>query len=596
MFTLLKNLFKKLRKKEDIPFELHSWRIVLLWSLFFFLFVVLVVRLTYVMVFNSEYLISKGNDRVMRTYKGQLERGDIKDRNGKDLAISIPVKSISVNRVDFHKNKGLEQTEVLKEVARVLEMQYEDLLKRIGSEEQKGIVFLARQIDKVSADFIKNLKIPGFIISDELRRFYPTGEINAHLIGKTNIDGVGAYGIEKIYDEEMRSTPARKRIIKDKQGHIIKDLGLVSDGKPAKDIVLSIDERIQEQAYKALKYTREINQATSASLVLIDAKTGEILALANSPSYNPNRRDKIPFYITRNRVVTDLYEPGSTTKPLIALGALKRKYVNWSEVFDTKPFLVNGKNISDSHYMAKGNLFDIIKYSSNTGMAHIALRMQPKEIIDTLESFGYGKRTNLSLVGENPGRLPKGRKVWSKIEQATVGYGYGFMVNPLQIAQAYTILANHGVKKPLSILKVEEEPKGELVADPKDVDRMLQALEAVVEGGGTGAKAMVTGYRIGGKTGTSKVAVAGKYGKDYVGTFAGIAPMSNPRFVMVVIVNEPHAGVFYGGVVAVPVFSEVMQTTLQLYNIPPDDIDENNKVRTLEDKRARIRAQMNKKN
>ncbi|MEE1339158.1 MAG: penicillin-binding transpeptidase domain-containing protein [Succinivibrionaceae bacterium] len=548
------------------------------------------------MVFNSEYLISKGNDRVMRTYKGQLERGDIKDRNGKDLAISIPVKSISVNRVDFHKNKGLEQTEVLKEVARVLEMQYEDLLKRIGSEEQKGIVFLARQIDKVSADFIKNLKIPGFIISDELRRFYPTGEINAHLIGKTNIDGVGAYGIEKIYDEEMRSTPARKRIIKDKQGHIIKDLGLVSDGKPAKDIVLSIDERIQEQAYKALKYTREINQATSASLVLIDAKTGEILALANSPSYNPNRRDKIPFYITRNRVVTDLYEPGSTTKPLIALGALKRKYVNWSEVFDTKPFLVNGKNISDSHYMAKGNLFDIIKYSSNTGMVHIALRMQPKEIIDTLESFGYGKRTNLSLVGENPGRLPKGRKVWSKIEQATVGYGYGFMVNPLQIAQAYTILANHGVKKPLSILKVEEEPKGELVADPKDVDRMLQALEAVVEGGGTGAKAMVTGYRIGGKTGTSKVAVAGKYGKDYVGTFAGIAPMSNPRFVMVVIVNEPHAGVFYGGEVAVPVFSEVMQTTLQLYNIPPDDIDENNKVRTLEDKRARIRAQMNKKN
>jgi cell division protein FtsI (penicillin-binding protein 3) len=588
---------KKNKKTKENPFTVRTWRIFVLWFFFVVLFLVLVARLIYVMILDSNWLISQGNDRVMRTKQETQERGIIKDRNGTDLAISVPVKAVSVNRKEFHQGNGLSREQNLREVANALEIDYDYLLKRLGTPEKKSSVYLARQISAPAAQFVASLKLPGFIISDELRRFYPTGEVNAHLIGRTNIDGNGVEGLEKLFNEQLLSKPGKSRVIRDRKGNVVELLGVVKEGKKADDIVLSIDERIQQVAYRSLKYAREINQATSASLVLLDAKTGEILALANSPSYNPNNMGSYNSYKARNRVVTDLYEPGSTTKPLIALGALERKYIFWNEIFDTRTFLVNGKAVVDSHPMKSADLFDIIKYSSNTGSAKIALKMQPQEIMDILQNFGYGSKTNLNLVGERAGQLPLKRQRWSKLEQATVGFGYGFMVTPLQIAQAYSIIANLGVKKPLSILRVNKEPEGVRVAQEKDVKKMLSALEAVVEGGGTGTRAMVSGYRIGGKTGTAKVVVAGKYGKDYVGTFAGIAPMSNPRFVLVVIINEPHAGKIYGGEIAGPVFSEVMSKTLQVYNIPPDDIDPvDHHIRTSEEKRKELRAKKYRQN
>ena len=291
--------------------------------------------------------------------------------------------------------------------------------------------------------------------------------------------------------------------------------------------------------------------------------------MVNTPSYNPNNRGQYQGFRARNRTVTDTYEPGSTVKPLVAVSALEHGITNWSEIFDTRPFNIGGKRVTDSHRMAQGGLGDILKYSSNIGMAHIALRMPPQQILDTLSQFGLGTDSGTGLMGESSGMLPVRRR-WSDIERATLGFGYGLRVTPLQLASAYATLANKGIRKPISILKVSEPPQGEQVVSRKDAEAVMLQLESVVEHGGTGTKAEVPGYRVAGKTGTAKVAIAGGYGKDYVGAFAGFAPVSNPRFAMVVIINEPHGSAYYGGMVAGPTFAEVMSGALQLYNVPPD--------------------------
>ncbi len=582
---LLQRLKDKKISEKEASFDLSSGRVITLWLGFLLLAVALVLRLLWIMVFFSDDLISRGNDRILRTVTGHMERGIIYDRNGEKLAISVPVKAVSIHCKEFHDSGSYDNTEMVKNLAQVLNIDYQELMNKVKVPKNR-YVFIARQVPEGLASYIKSLKLGGVYISNELRRFYPTGEIDAHILGMTNIDGQGTEGLEKQYNDLLLSTPEKRQQRKDARGNVIENLGVVKEGKAANDLVLSIDERLQNLAYKSLKYASEINMATSASLVLIDVKTGEILAMANTPSYNPNNRDSYVSYRARNRAVTDTYEPGSTTKPLVAVAALSHKAVNWREVFDCRPFSVQGKMITDSHRMASGNLFDILKYSSNIGMAKIAFRMNPNDIVKSLEKFGYGHRTNLELMGENPGKLPH-RNRWSKIEHASIGYGYGITVTPLQVAQAYSILANRGVKIPLSILKVDKVPEGVRVADEKDVNEILRSLEAVVEGG-TGTQAMIAGYRVGGKTGTAKVAIAGGYGKDYVGTFAGIAPMSNPRFAMVVIINEPHAGKFYGGVVAGPVFAEVMERALELYNIPPDDVNEDGSLKTPAQKKRAI--------
>ncbi|MGN1394724.1 MAG: peptidoglycan D,D-transpeptidase FtsI family protein [Succinivibrionaceae bacterium] len=548
------------------------------------------------MIVDADNLISKGNDRIQRTVSGFLDRGIIYDRNGQELAISVPVSGIYVDCKELHNSGNYERDDALRLLAKYVDMEYFALKSKLNNPKKRS-VYIARQVSENVVDKVKSLKLSGIYFTQDLRRFYPTAEVNAHIIGLTNIDGNGIEGIEKQYNNFLLSSPEKRKQRKDRFGNVIENLGVIQEGKRANDIVLSIDQRLQDYAYKALKYATDINQATSGSLVLIDVKTGEILSMVNTPSYNPNNRSAYQSFKARNRCVTDTYEPGSTTKPLIAIGALNRKITNWREVFDTKPFIVRRKIISDSHYMASGDLFDILKYSSNTGMARIALRMTPRDLLDTLSSFGYGQSTDVHFIGENPGRLPKSRNKWSDIEKATLGFGYGLMVTPLQIAQAYTILANKGLKIPLSLEKVDinEIPKGKRVAPENDVKNVLKALEAVVEDGGTGGQAMITGYRVGGKTGTAKVAIAGGYGNDYVGAFAGMAPMSDPRFVLVVIINEPHAGKYYGGVVAGPVFSKVMDRALQLYNVAPDDLNSDGTLKTIEQKKKEIYLRMKNK-
>ncbi len=557
---------RKTNKKTEFSFP--QWRFVTVLGLILFGFFGLVCRTAWIQVIQPDRLRLEGDLRSLRTTEDATGRGMVTDRNGEQLAVSVPVQAVWADPKTVHESGALDNSKAWRALAEVLGLDIKELTSRIA-DPKKRFIYLQRQITPAVAEYVAKLKLPGVYLRRESRRYYPTGEISAHIVGMTNIDGRGIEGVERSFNEWLTSVPSERKVRKDRQGRIIENIGIVKEGKKANDLVLSIDQRLQSLAYRSLKYATEVNKATSGSLVLLDVVSGEVLAMVNTPSYNPNNRGQYQGFRARNRTVTDTYEPGSTVKPLVAVSALEHGVVNWKEIFDTRPFNIGGKRVTDSHRMAQGALGDILKYSSNIGMAHIALRMPPQQILDTLTQFGFGSESGTGLMGESSGLLPVRRR-WSDIERATLGFGYGLRVTPLQLASAYATLANKGVRKPISILKVNEPPVGEQVVSRKDAEAVMLQLESVVEHGGTGTKAEVPGYRVAGKTGTAKVAIAGGYGKDYVGTFAGFAPVSNPRFVMVVIINEPKNGVYYGGSVAGPAFAEVMAGALQFYNVPPD--------------------------
>jgi cell division protein FtsI (penicillin-binding protein 3) len=557
---------RKNNKKPDTG--LARWRFMVLMGFIFAGFTGLVARTAWIQVIQPDRLRQEGDMRSLRTTADPSDRGMVTDRNGEQLAVSVPVQAVWADPKEIHAADGLKNTEAWMALADVLGLDMRKLTASIADPKRR-FVYLQRQITPAVAEYIAKLKLPGVHLRRETRRYYPTGEISAHLVGNTNIDGSGIEGVERAFNEWLSSTPSEYKIRKDRQGRVIENIGMVKEGKKAGDLVLSIDQRLQSVAYRSLKYATEVNKATSGSLVLMDVVSGEVLAMVNTPSYNPNNREQYESFRARNRAVTDTYEPGSTVKPIVAMSALEHGVMNWKEIMDTRPFSIGGKVVTDSHKMGSAGLYDILKYSSNIGMAHIALRMQPQWITSKLEEFGLGQDSGTGLTGESSGMIPM-RSRWSNIELATLGFGYGLRVTPLQLTAAYAALANKGVRKPVSILKVTQPPKGEVVIAPEIAEQVIHALESVVEEGGTGGKAAVPGYRVAGKTGTAKVATAGGYGKDYVGTFVGFAPVSNPRFVMAVIINEPKGGAYYGGSVAGPTFAEVMSSALQLYNVPPD--------------------------
>jgi len=556
------------RKAKNPDHSLPQWRFLTVIAFILLGFAGLVVRTGWIQIVDPDRLRLEGDLRSLRTTADESGRGMVTDRNGEQLAVSVPVQAVWADPKAVHESGSLDNTRAWQALAEVLGIDVKELTSRIA-DPRRRFVYLQRQITPAVAEYVSKLKLGGVYLRRESRRYYPAGEISAHIVGMTNIDGSGIEGVERSFNEWLSSVPAERKVRKDRQGRVIENIGIVKEGKKANNLVLSIDQRLQSLAYSSLKYATEVNKATSGSLVLLDVTTGEVLAMVNTPSYNPNNRGQYQGFRARNRTVTDTYEPGSTLKPLVAVSALEHGITNWSEVFDTRPFNIGGKRVTDSHRMAQGNLGDILKFSSNIGMAHIALRMPPQQIVDTLTQFGLGVDSGTGLMGESSGMLPVRRR-WSEIERATLGFGYGLRITPLQLASAYATLANKGIRKPISILKVNEAPQGEQVVSRKDAEAVMLQLESVVEHGGTGTKAEVPGYRVAGKTGTAKVAIAGGYGKDYVGTFAGFAPVSNPRFAMVVIINEPQAGAYYGGMVAGPTFAEVMSGALQLYNVPPD--------------------------
>ena len=456
----------------------------------------------------------------------------------------------------------------IEKVSAILEIKKDVLIKKIENR-TKRYALLKNYLDPEKAKALKAISKKGFILEDTYLRRYPTGEANASLVGIINGDGVGVYGVEQSFNSYLTSTKTTNLARKDIYNHIFENIATVKQGTAGGNLILSIDNRLQNYAYQSLKKVVEENEADSGSAVLIDVISGEVLAMVNAPSFDPNNRKTFDSSNAKNRAVTDIFEPGSTMKPIVALSALEAKTTNWSEVFDTRPFIVDGKMVRDSHAVTQGTILDIIKYSSNTGMAHISMRTGPQKILSTLQDFGFGAKTQSGLVGESSGKLNEHRAFWSEIDKATLGFGYGIAVTNLQLSSAYATLANGGLKVPVSILRLSKLPTPTLVASPKQVALMKQALETVVSDG-TGGKAAIDRYRVAGKTGTAKIASVGGYGKYYMSTFAGFAPISKPRFALVVNVNAPKAGKFYGGVVSGPVFREVMSRALQLYNIKPD--------------------------
>lgn len=548
--------------------QLSMTRIVIVWFFLIATTAVIVSRLLWIQVLHPEKLIAEGNMRVLRSYHYEPPRGLITDRNGRILAISIPVKTVIADPKRLAEEGFYNDPKNIEKVSAVLEIKKDVLVKKIENR-TKRYALLKNYLDPEKAKALKAISKKGFILEDTYLRRYPTGEANASLVGIINGDGVGVYGVEQSFNSYLTSTKTTNLARKDIYNHIFENIATVKQGTAGGNLILSIDNRLQNYAYQSLKKVVEENEADSGSAVLIDVISGEVLAMVNAPSFDPNNRKTFDSSNAKNRAVTDIFEPGSTMKPIVALSALEAKTTNWSEVFDTRPFIVDGKMVRDSHAMTQGTILDIIKYSSNTGMAHISMRTGPQKILSTLQDFGFGTKTQSGLVGESSGKLNEHRAFWSEIDKATLGFGYGIAVTNLQLSSAYATLANGGLKVPVSILRLSKLPTPTLVASPKQVALMKQALETVVSDG-TGGKAAIDRYRVAGKTGTAKIASVGGYGKYYMSTFAGFAPLSKPRFALVVNVNAPKAGKFYGGVVSGPVFREVMSRALQLYNIKPD--------------------------
>ena len=548
--------------------QLSMTRIVIVWFFLIATTAVIVSRLLWIQVLHPEKLIAEGNMRVLRSYHYEPPRGLITDRNGRILAISIPVKTVIADPKRLAEEGFYNDPKNIEKVSAILEIKKDVLVKKIENR-TKRYALLKNYLDPEKAKALKAISKKGFILEDTYLRRYPTGEANASLVGIINGDGVGVYGVEQSFNSYLTSTKTTNLARKDIYNHIFENIATVKQGTAGGNLILSIDNRLQNYAYQSLKKVVEENEADSGSAVLIDVISGEVLAMVNAPSFDPNNRKTFDSSNAKNRAVTDIFEPGSTMKPIVALSALEAKTTNWSEVFDTRPFIVDGKMVRDSHAMTQGTILDIIKYSSNTGMAHISMRTGPQKILSTLQDFGFGTKTQSGLVGESSGKLNEHRAFWSEIDKATLGFGYGIAVTNLQLSSAYATLANGGLKVPVSILRLSKLPTPTLVASPKQVALMKQALETVGSDG-TGGKAANDRYRVAGKTGTAKIASVGGYGKYYMSTFAGFAPLSKPRFALVVNVNAPKAGKFYGGVVSGPVFREVMSRALQLYNIKPD--------------------------
>ncbi len=549
-----------------------AWRFYLVLAVIALVYSGLVARTAYIQVIEPDMLKEQGDMRSLRTAASKVHRGSIVDRNGHELAISVPVETVWADPKVIMENNALAMVEHWQALADVLDTDVNKIKTRVTQDPSKRFVYVQRQVSPAMASYIKKLKIPGIYLRKESKRFYPAGEISAHIVGFTNVDDKGIEGVERVYDELLTGENGQKRYRKDAKGHRIEVIEDV-ESKPPQDLTLSIDQRIQTIAYQELKGAVKAFKATSGSVIVTNAHTGEILAMVNSPSFNPNNRTNTAIHRFRNRAITDFYEPGSTLKPLTALTALEFGSVQPDTVIDTSPgwMRLGGSRVSDPVNRGELSITDILVHSSNMGTTKLALSVPKEYLLDKFFDAGFGEDTGTGLVGESPGIMHE-RVRWSPFELATLSWGHGVAATPLQLARFYSALANGGVKKPLTILKQQGQSistlNDERIFSKHNTAAILPMLEAVVNEHTPQAK--VEGYRVGGKTGTAIKAIAGGYGNDYVGLFAGIAPISKPELVVVVVINEPGGDLYHGAEVAAPVFSRVMQGALRMLNIAPD--------------------------
>ena len=553
-------------KPEVRQIKLSAWRSRLLFGFLALGLIGLAGRAAYLQGMNHDFLQEKGESRYSRIVEMNADRGMITDRNGHILAISSPVASVYADPkvIDI-------KPEQLKQLAGLLEMDSTEINARI-SRENSRFVYLKRQVVPDIAEKIMKLKIKGIYFASESKRYYPESEFAAHVLGFTDINDEGQEGVERGWQDKLAGELGRRRVLKDNKGQIIEDVENIRPPKPGEDLVLSIDRRIQYRAHAELKEAVLANNAKAGSIVVLDAQTGEILALTNLPAYNPNRRSSITNERLRNRALIDTFEPGSTLKPFTVAIAMEIGKVNANTVLQTAPGMwqVGRKTIRDVSNKGELTVAQIIQQSSNVGTAKIALSLESQTMWEMFNRSGFGALTNSGFPGEASGILRPYNK-WRPIEQATMSYGHGISTSLMQLARAYTIFASGGELKPISLLKQNMPVMGQRVISRDTAQAMNRMLEMATKPGGTAPLAQISGYRVAGKTGTAHKLIDGQYAnKRYISTFVGYAPASNPRLIIAVMIDEPSAGKYFGGAVAAPVFSKVMSGALRILNIPPD--------------------------
>jgi len=533
--------------------------------------VVLTWRAVYLQWVEQDFLQGQGDARHLRVMDLAANRGVIMDRNGEPVAISTPVDSVWVNPQVYLLNEG--DAKVV-QLAKLLRLKVKELQQRIETRAGREFVYLKRHVSPELADKITRLAVPGVALQREYRRYYPMAEVMGHVVGFTDIDDQGQEGIELALNDRLHGEKGGKRVLKNNMGEVIEDVESISEPQPGEDVVLSIDKRLQYLAYRELKMAVKTNRARSASAVILDVQTGEVLAMVNQPTFNPNNRASFESANYRNRAVTDVFEPGSTMKSFTVAAGLELGKIKPATVIKTSPgyMRIGNNTIRDAVNYGDMDITKILQKSSNIGVTKIALSMTAEEVWKSLDKLGFGLSSGSRFPGEGDGRIGDYWR-WSPVQQASRAYGYGLQVTALQLARAYSVLANDGLLKPVSFLKLEQAPEGERVMSAAVASQVRGMLESVVSKEGTGKQAKVDGYRIAGKTGTVHKSGSGGYSEDrYVAVFAGIAPASKPRLAMVVVVHDPKLGDYHGGQVAAPVFSRVMNGALRLMNIPPDDM------------------------
>jgi cell division protein FtsI (penicillin-binding protein 3) len=565
----------KFRSGDNTKVKTYRWRSGVVLGLVVLGALGLAARAVELQLVNHAFFAKQGDDRSMRVVKIAAHRGAVTDRNGEPLAVSTPVDSIWVNPQEL--NENIDQ---LPKLARALKEDQQTLARRITSNLDREFLYLVRHMPPEQAAHIKALGIPGVYLLREYRRYYPAGEVSAHVVGFTTVDDRGQEGLELGFDQLLNGEDGAKRVIQDSYGRYVENIESIRAPRPGGDLVTSIDLRIQYLAYRELKAAMQEYRARAGSVIVVDVDTGEVLAMVNQPSYNPNDREQLKPGLYRNRAATDIFEPGSSIKPFIMAAALASGQYRADSVVDTSPgFLkVGAKVLEDEHNFGAIDLATILAKSSNVGTAKVALSLQPEQIWSTLSALGLGQVTGSSYPGESAGMLSNYAH-WRPIGIATLSHGYGLSVTPLQLAHAYATIGSGGIKRPLSFERVSGPVPGERVLDPKVAHTLIQLMEQVVEKGGTATRASLIGYRVSGKTGTAFKSIAGGYSTDRImAVFAGLVPASHPKLATVVVIDEPSRDVAQsgtlaqGGTVAAPVFASVMSGALRLMDIAPDDL------------------------
>ncbi len=542
-------------------------RVTLLMVLFSLIAVALAARAVHLQVFNKEFLNQQADTRHLRRERISAHRGTITDRNGEPLAISTPVDSIWANPKEL-----APAVDDVPRLARALGLDSQLLMRRITRSMDKEFLYLKRHLSPEQAQQVLALKLPGVNVQREYRRYYPAGEVTGHLVGFTDIDDEGQEGLELAFNHWLSGESGAKRVLKDRLGRSVENVESIRPARHGKNLRTSIDLRIQYLAYRTLKAAIQSYNAESGSIVVLDVRTGEVLAIVNQPTYNPNDRSQFSAERYRNRAVTDIFEPGSSIKPLVVAAALETGEFRPSSIIDTAPgyVTVGAKTIEDSRNLGRVSLTTILSRSSNVGVTKLAMSLQPDQLWQTMTEFGLGSLTSSAFPGESAGLLTHFSN-WKPISQATLAYGYGVSVTALQLAQAYSTLGNGGRLNPVSLVALESPVEGKQVIAPDTAAAVRRMLEEVVRPGGTGMKAAVQGYRVAGKTGTAWKFAAGGYSEDkYISIFAGLAPASDPELAAVVVIDEPSGELYYGSDVAAPVFADVMTESLRLLAVAPD--------------------------